>query len=125
MDITPPRESEGTEALRRSNTQRGIAPADAIAPAQALRRSGGGRDRPPERIPQPSVPDRNSWPHVERRSGEDRRQQGDRRGRNDPAWLDTRSNRERRTHVRRAADREQLAETPSAAPRPYGINTKA
>jgi hypothetical protein len=125
MDITPPRDGEGTEALRRSNEKRGIAPSGAIAPIRPLQASGDGRERPPGQSPPLPVPDRNDRPGVERRRAPDRRTGADRRLSSDPAWLDTRSNQERRTTLRRAEDRARAAEASPDQPRPYGIDTKA
>jgi hypothetical protein len=125
MDITPPREGEGTEALRRSNRQKGVAPTGAIAPIRPLQASNGGGEQPPAPPSRPPLPGRNERTGVELRRGADRREREDRRLDGDTAWLDTRSNRKRRTNLRRVEDRARAAEAPPDAPPPYGINTKA
>jgi hypothetical protein len=112
MNPIVPRTEAGTDSLTRENrTPAGAGKAEALQPPAAPRPTPEER-RP---VPRAQTSEGDGDAPADRRGGE--RRQNDRRSRNVPVLLDTRSGRDRRTsQPRRRTDRS------SDAARPRGID---
>lgn len=109
--IDAPRDDEGLLRLRFHDNASGLNPAlDQVRPYAVVRRATD--NEPPE------TPASGRRP---RRRGSDRRQE-ERRQRDVPVLLDTRSHRERRSHLRRHEDRIRYrTQTPASGPEPLPV----
>lgn len=128
MDITPPRDTLGTESLQRSNEQREVRKTGDSRPPGSV--TSSERWHPPQTWPPASQRDQATLASAkasgeigERRSGKERRSGQERRtaAETRDVPFDTRGDRERRQAPRRAEDRERAGQ-PAAK---HGIDLKA
>lgn len=103
--VNAPRDDEGVLRLKLHHHAGGLNPGpDQVQPYAVVRRSMD-RTRP-------------DTPLTDRRRRDTERRQGERRQRIDPVMLDTRSHRERRSHLRRRTDRANGLMRPSTSRQP-------
>ncbi len=127
MDITPPRDSIGTDRLEEKNRRRSVPEADHVEPASRPPSTGEWHEqsRDPSRDDRssraPEEPNQ-SRPEGERRSGEERRQK-ERRQNEREVLFEVRGQHERRTKLRRREDRERASQGLEKSPR--GVDIKA
>ena len=115
MKIEPPADDLGLQHLKTTDRAKGkVDQVDHVEPYARITPSEQWREHPAEGGTAQSNAGNasNPQPHEPQPRQGDRRSGGDRRRRHAPALLDTRSPHERRTELRRDADREEALDHP-------------